>query len=88
MFIEGIENLPEKTSIEEVIWTMYLQALDKLINGLSPTDKQIITDRFINKMKYREIAVKYAMPVTSIQYRIERSIKEMRQKFDDVLKKL
>lgn len=93
MLIDGIENeqdaLPEKMPIEEdVIWAMYLQALDKLINGLETTDKQIITDRFFNKMKYREMAEKYAMPVTSIQYRIEKSIKEMSRKFNDVLNKL
>lgn len=93
MLIDGIENeqdaLPEKMPIEEdVIWAMYLQALDKLINGLETTDKQIITDRFFNKMKYREMAEKYAMPVTSIQYRIEKSIKKMSRKFNDVLNKL
>jgi len=93
MLIDRIENdqgtLPEIVPIEEdVIWTMYLQALDKLINGLESTDKQIITDRFFNKMKYREMAEKYAMPVTSIQYRIEKSIKKMSRKFNDVLNKL
>lgn len=93
MLIDGIENdqgtLPEIVPIEEdVIWAMYLQALDKLINGLESTDKQIITDRFFNKMKYREMAEKYAMPVTSIQYRIEKSIKKMSRKFNDVLNKL
>ena len=93
MLIDRIENdqgtLPEIVPIEEdVIWAMYLQALDKLINGLETTDKQIITDRFFNKMKYREMAEKYAMPVTSIQYRIEKSIKEMSGKFNDVLNKL
>jgi DNA-directed RNA polymerase specialized sigma24 family protein len=93
MLIDGIENdqgtLPEIVPIEEdVIWTMYLQTLDKLINGLESTDKQIITDRFFNKMKYREMAEKYAMPVTSIQYRIEKSIKKMSRKFNDVLNKL
>lgn len=93
MLIDRIENdqgtLPEIVPIEEdVIWTMYLQTLDKLINGLESTDKQIITDRFFNKMKYREMAEKYAMPVTSIQYRIEKSIKKMSRKFNDVLNKL
>ena len=88
--IDGIEDsVMASVSIEEeIIKAMYIEAIEKLVGELEPIDKQMITERFIHKLKYREMAEKYAMPATSIQYRIEKSLKEMRKKFNNILKEL
>jgi DNA-directed RNA polymerase specialized sigma24 family protein len=87
MMIEEIENHKEILPIEDdVINALYIKALDKLIGGLEEIDKRLIIDRFINKMKYSEMADKYSMPDSTIDSRIKKILELMKSDFDDMLR--
>lgn len=78
ILIEGMEvfELLDMSSIEdEVIEDIYLQGLYSLLIGLEDFDKKLIKDRFVNELKYKELSNKYSMPVSSIQYKLERIYK-------------
>lgn len=78
ILIEGMEvlELLNMSSIEdEVIEDIYLQGLYSLLIGLEDFDKKLIKDRFVNELKYKELSAKYNMPISSIQYKLERILK-------------
>jgi len=73
---------------DQVINEMYMKALEQIIEGLEELDRVIIIDRYMNSLKYKDLSSKYNMPITSVQYRIERALSDMSIKFDAILKKL
>lgn len=78
MLVEGMEaiELFDMNSIEDEVFNkIYLQGLYLILMDLDEFDKKLIKDRFVNKLKYKELSAKYNMPISSIQYKLERILK-------------
>jgi RNA polymerase sigma factor (sigma-70 family) len=65
---------------------MYEQVIDE-IKDLDPLYRDIMIDREINGMKYKDIADKYGIKKRSIATRIRRARTKIRKKMEDAMGK-
>jgi RNA polymerase sigma-70 factor (ECF subfamily) len=69
LFVEPDWNLDETEDMHQAVYEKVL----KDINGLSKFYKEIMIDREINEMKYKQIAEKYNININSVKTRIKRA---------------
>jgi len=69
---------------DKVIKEIYLQELYLVLMDLEELDRKLIVDRFINELKFRELSVKYSIPITSIQYKLERILKYINNALNNI----
>lgn len=78
IYEEDFQTIEEK----EIERNQKILDIHEAINTLDPLYKDIIFDRYIKEMKYKEIAQKHDLPIQTIKNRILRGKKKLKQKFE------
>ncbi|MCG8540174.1 MAG: hypothetical protein MJA82_09565 [Clostridia bacterium] len=85
--IEGMDKARECAEMnsnveDEVIKTIYLEAVCQIVQGLDALEKAIFVDKYFNGLKYKELEAKYNIPDSTIHSKLSRILKVIQRKIN------
>lgn len=88
MRIEELDSDEEVNSAEnDAILAINSKHLRKILDELGELDRELIIDRYVNRMKLPEMEKKYLIPETTLSSRIKRILDDLKYNLKNYFKK-